>query len=109
MEKQEKLDLIISLNKKLNNLKNEKEQFLVALNGLELDSIRTLPNPEYGRKGVFGIELSLCIRRYGDDKLDHNLKINNLHHIDEVELLSLYKKGLDLEIEKTNYEIEKLL
>ena len=109
MQHSEKLKKIISLNQKLDNLKYLKIDFLNVLNGINLDEIDELPLPEFGSKGIFGIEFQIKLRRYGDEKSDFSLTLTNLFGINKVEFLKLYQERLQLEIEQTEKEIELIL
>ena len=109
MQHSEKLKKIISLNQKLDNLKHMKIDFLNVLNGINLDEIDELPLPEFGSKGIFGIELQIKLRRYGDEKPDFSLTLKDLFGINKVEFLKLYQEKLQLEIEQTEKEIELIL
>ena len=109
MQNAEKLKKIISLNQKLNNLNCLKIDFLKVLNGINLDEIDELPLPEFGSKGVFGIDFQIKLRRYGDEKSDFSLTITDLFDINKVEFLKLYQERLQLKIDETEKELELII
>ena len=109
MQNSEKLKKIISLNQKLNNLKYLKIDFLNILNGINLDEIDELPLPEFGSKGIFGIDFKIKLRRYGDEKPDFNLTITDLFDINKVEFLKLYQERLQLKIDEIEKELELII
>ena len=109
MQNSEKLKKIISLNQKLNNLKYLKTDFFNVLNGIDLNEIDELPLPEFGSKGIFGIDFQIKLRRYGDELPDFSLTITDLFDINKVEFLKLYQERLQQKIDETEKELELII